>query len=296
MGTKDLSTISLVTSTSLSRFSGRTVAVDALNWIIEFTRGVNWGMDNSRLRTASGDQIDHLVGILRGIRRLLRLDFDPVFAFDRTGASGLKSKHQDRADDMEFWQDEPFRRDTTRKLLELLDIPFIEGAMDGEAEAAALVRDGHADFVLSNDFDAMLFGAPVTVQNFTGGDPVDVLSLAGTLDMLAISRQQLVDIALAVGTDYFPGIDGVGVKTAAEAIADGTSLHELGRQHGQELPDLEPLRSYYLNPQSATVTDEIWSPQPDIPAVDGFLDAVSFDDELRRSEVSALRKAVQTRS
>jgi len=292
MGAKDLAKISVITETSLSQFSGRTVAIDALNWIIEFSGGVRWGMDASRLRNSNGEQIDHLVGILRGIRRLFRLDFDPVFTFDRSGSSTLKSRHSNRSDDSHFWQDEPFRRDTTRKLLNLLDIPYVEGEMDGEAEAAALVRKDYADFVISNDLDTMLFGAPVTIQNFTGSDSEKLLSLAGTLDTLNISHEQLVDIALASGTDYFEGIDGVGPKTAAEAISDGTSLQELGREHGQKLPDLEPLRSYYLNPQTAEITGEIRSPQPDIQAVNGFLDSVGFDDELRRSEISHLKKSI----
>jgi flap endonuclease-1 len=293
MGAKDLGKISVITETSLSRFSDRTVAIDALNWIIEFTKGVRWGMDTSRLKNSNGEQIDHLVGILRGIRRLFRLDLDPVFAFDRSGSGSLKTRHSNRSDNSDFWQDEPFRRDTTRKLLSLLDIPHVEGEMDGEAEAAALVQEGQADFVISNDFDTMLFGAPVTIQNFTGSDSERLLSLAGTLDTLNISHEQLVDIALASGTDYFEGIDGVGPKTAAEAISDGTSLQELGRTHGQKLPDLEPLRSYYLNPQTAEITGEIWSPQPDIQALNGFLDAVGFDDELRSSEISHLEKSLQ---
>jgi len=296
MGTKDLSTISMVTETSISRFSGRIVAVDAWNWIIEFTEGVRWGTNNSRLKNPTGENIDHLIGILRGIRRLLRLDFDPIFAFDGVGSSSLKTRYRNKPDNHNFWQDERFRRETTQKLLSLLDIPQVDGVMDGEAEAAALVCDNHADFVLSNDFDTMLFGAPITIQNFTGRDSEKLLSLAGTLDMLKISRKELVDIALAVGTDYFEGIDGVGVKTAAKAISDGTSLQNLGRQHGQELPELEPLRSYYLNPQTAKITGEIWSPQPDIRAIDGFLEAIGFDDELRRNEMLELKKAVNIRS
>jgi len=105
--------------------------------------------------------------------------------------------------------------DDAKKLLMFMGIRSSRAHSEGEAEAAFMVQNKDAYAAGSQDYDAMLFGAPLVVRNLavTGkrklpGKGVyvemkpEIIDLEDGLKKLEISREQLVDIAILVGTDY----------------------------------------------------------------------------------------------
>src|SRR3989454_298686 len=117
--------------------------------------------------------------------------------------------------------------DQSKRLLDLLGIPWIQAPAEGEAQASAMARIGVAYAAASQDFDSLLFGSPRLVKNLaiTGRRKlprkegyVDVqpeeISLEATLANLGITREQLVDIGLLIGTDFNEGVKGIGPKKA----------------------------------------------------------------------------------
>jgi flap endonuclease-1 len=71
---------------------------------------------------------------------------------------------------------------------------------------------------------------------------------------LRITRNQLIDLAILVGTDFNKGIRGIGPKTALKLIKKYGSLESLPEEYRTQLPtNLEELRSIFLKPE---VTDE----------------------------------------
>jgi len=96
-----------------------------------------------------------------------------------------------------------------------MGIPVIQAPSEGEAQAAHMAARGDVDLVGSQDYDSLLFGAPLVVRNLaiTGKRKlprkniyVDVepetISLPEGLERLGISRKQLVEIGIMCGTDY----------------------------------------------------------------------------------------------
>src|SRR3989337_1752889 len=84
---------------------------------------------------------------------------------------------------------------------------------------------GDAWATASQDYDSLLFGSPVLVRNLALSGKrklprkdayVDVqpeqVDLVATLAKLGLSREQLVDVAILIGTDYNEGIKGIGPK------------------------------------------------------------------------------------
>jgi flap endonuclease-1 len=55
----------------------------------------------------------------------------------------------------------------SKKLLDLMGIPWIQAPSEGEATAAHLTFTGKADFAGSQDYDSLLFGAVKLVRNLT---------------------------------------------------------------------------------------------------------------------------------
>jgi flap endonuclease-1 len=92
----------------------------------------------------------------------------------------------------------------------------------------------------SQDFDSLLFGSTRLVRNLsvTGKrklpgrkEYVDVcpelIELAEVLRSLGLDRKQLVLAGLPIGTDYHPGIRGIGPKKALKLVQEQRTLKKV---------------------------------------------------------------------
>jgi flap endonuclease-1 len=102
---------------------------------------------------------------------------------------------------------------------------------------------------------------------------LELLELEKILKVLEVTREQLIDLAILLGTDYNPGgFKGVGPKTALKLIkerGDLTSALET-LPEGVSLNYLLEIRKLFLHPK---VTDDYrleWR-KPDVEATINFL-------------------------
>ena len=68
---------------------------------------------------------------------------------------------------------------------------------------------------------------------------------------LPLTREQLIEIAILIGTDFNPGVDGVGAKTGLKIVKKG----EFAQKLKEKLPDFDPapVMDTFLHPN---VTDD----------------------------------------
>jgi flap endonuclease-1 len=125
-------------------------------------------------------------------------------------------------------------------LLDLMGLPWVQAPSEGEAQAAYMASKGDADYCASQDYDSLLFGAPRLLRNVTISGRrklpskniyVDVVpELVKLDDVLArceLTREQLIDTGILVGTDFNPdGIKGLGPKTALKLIKEYGTLEK----------------------------------------------------------------------
>ena len=171
-----------------------------------------------------------------------------------------------------------------KKLLESMGLPWVQAPEEGEAQAAAMCSNGEVYASASQDFDSLLFGAPLLVRNLTlsgrrkvprKDEYVDVfpemIELAKTLSGLGISREQLIWIGILVGTDFNKGVKGIGPKKAIKLVKECTSLDEVVTKSAGEF-EVEPkdLESFFLHPKSV-LDYPVEFRQPDPEAVVKFL-------------------------
>ena len=188
-----------------------------------------------------------------------------------------------------------------------MGIPYIQAPAEGEAQAAYVAKKGDAWGVGSQDYDSLLFGAPRLVRNLTitgkrklpGRDVYveilpEIIELDALLRTLKITREQLVDIAILIGTDYNPdGVEGVGPKTAYQLIKRYGSLEKVLKVLPRAKFPEDPLkiREYFLKPQ---VTDEYsikWR-EPDEKAIMTLLvEEYDFSRDRVLNAVARLKKA-----
>jgi flap endonuclease-1 len=94
-----------------------------------------------------------------------------------------------------------------------------------------MARKGEVWAASSKDYDSLLFGAPRLVRflTITGKEflpskgitrPLkpELINLTNFLSHYGITRKQLVDIALLIGTDFNEGVKGIGPKRALSLV------------------------------------------------------------------------------
>lgn len=283
----------------LEELAGRTLAIDAYNTLYQFLATIRQP-DGTLLMDAHGRVTSHLTGLFNRTASLVEAGILPVFVFDgppsplKRATLDLRAQVKERAraayDEalkagdverarMKAQQTsrlEPSMVAQAKDLLDGLGLPWVEAPGEGEAQAVFLVQAGAAWAVGSQDYDSVIFGAPRLVRNLsiTGRRKLpgrqawvdvepELIPLSETLHHLKLSREQLIDVALLVGTDFNPGVPGIGPKTALDLLQEHRTLEiilekaESEEGHvwkklraGQDgLGDFEAVRNLFLEPR-----------------------------------------------
>jgi flap endonuclease-1 len=288
-------------------FKDRVVALDGYNILHQFLSSIRQ-RDGTPLKDSQGRITSHLSGLFYRTANMVAAKIRPVYVFDGTPhpfkARTIQQRRQRKEQAEREWKEALEKGDlekakskaqqTSRvtaeiieqsiQLLEALGIPYIQAPSEGEAQASYMVRKGDAFAVGSQDFDCLLFGAPVLVRNLTSSEKRKLpnkqayttvhperIRLEPGLQKLGISREQLVDIAILIGTDFNDGVKGYGPKKSLKLLLEkGTienafsSIPEVERNF--TFDEIAIVRKIFLEP---TVTKEYslqWS-KPDPSAV-----------------------------
>ncbi len=259
---------------SLKDLEGRTVAIDAYNTIYQFLSGIRQ-RDGSPLMDQNGNVTSHLSGILYRTASIVDKGIKPIYVFDGDSsehkAKTLEQRRAIKEEAMEKWEEakaagnieearkfairtsrmSPYILESSKKLLDYMGIPYVQAKGEGEAQGAYMVEQGDAWAVASQDYDCLLFGAPRIIRNLTlsgGLSNLEYLELQKVLEDIDLTREQLIDVALMVGTDFNEGIHGIGAKTGLKLIRNN-SLEDILVQKGITEVNVEPdeLRDIFLN-------------------------------------------------
>ena len=98
-----------------------------------------------------------------------------------------------------------------------------------------------------------------------------MIDLAVMLKGLSLTREQLIDAAILIGTDFNDGVKGIGPKTAVKLLRQHGQLENLPAETRSILPEnLEEIRGYFLSPPT-TDEYEILPQRPDLEGARRFL-------------------------
>jgi flap endonuclease-1 len=172
----------------ISDLKGKTLAVDGYNILYQFLTTIR-GPDGSPLTDSEGNITSHLTGLFSRTTHLLSLGIKLVFVFDgKVPELKRKELHRRRAlkeeaaakyesakgradvDEMKKYAARTARLTPemvaqAKDLLDALGVPWIDAPSEGEAQATALVKQGHAWAIVSQDADALLYEAPRIIRN-----------------------------------------------------------------------------------------------------------------------------------
>src|SRR3989344_8301555 len=160
-----------------------------------------------------------------------------------------------------------------------------------------MVKQGDAFACVSQDYDNLIFGCPRLLKNlsiagkrkktgtlgYTTVKP-ELIVLKDVLDHLNISLDQLIVLAIVIGTDYNPGgIKGIGPKTALKLVQEHQNKEDIFKavEWKKHFPDLE-WKEVYDTITKMPVTDKYeleWKPIDDKKLIDLLVKEYNFMEE-----------------
>ena len=285
----DISDLIEAKQISLEDLGGRSIAIDAFNTLYQFLSMIRQ-RDGTPLMDRDGRVTSHLSGAFYRSAAMLGFGIRPVYVFDgeppELKQKTLQARSEAKIQAEKEWKEAVAEGDLKRALskatrtarltedmiedtLELLDamgIPWIKAPSEGEAQMSCMVSKGDIWAGASQDYDALLFGTPRLVRNLTlagkrrlpSGKTVDIspelVNLTDVLSHLGIGREQLVDMAVLIGTDFNEGVKGIGPKKAFALLTKYGSLEEIEKSGSATVPEeYTDVRRIFLEPD---VTDD----------------------------------------
>jgi len=193
-------------------------------------------------------------------------------------------------------------------ILSLFGIPHIDAPSEGEATSAHLTKTGQAYVSASQDYDSVLFGAKRLVRNFTNSgrrkipnrntyieiEP-ELIDTEKTLNELGLTREQIVDVGILIGTDFNPdGFQRIGPKTALKMIKSHSKLEKIPQiQDKLSEIDYNQIRKIFLEPKVSQVS-EIKFGKIDYDGITKYLvEERSFSNDRVQSSLNRLKKSIE---
>ena len=318
----------------LESLSGRKVAIDGFNTLYQFLSIIR-GMSGELLRDNKGRVTSHLSGLFYRNMNLLETGINVMYIFDGEPPK-LKKAEIERRREIKVAASQKYteaieRKDyeaakkyasatsyldnamveESKKLLDIMGIQWLQAPSEGEATAAYLTTTGVADYAASQDYDSLLFGATKLVRNLTISGKrklpnrnvrVDVIpetvSLSEVLSSNEITREQLIDIGILLGTDFNPdGFAGIGPATALKMIKKYSRLEDIPELKDKFDFDQNEIREIFLHPQVSTKQIEFEHLEPQKEELLRFLcDEHDFSKERIDSAMQRLESRKQKAS
>lgn len=266
----------------VAQLRGRVVAVDADNLVWSFVTAL--AATGDLPRAPDGRSNAHLLGLLSRLSLYAKWGGRSVWVFDGAQPDRKQATLIARAERIEaaraagdnFQAGVAVDEDDLEEckvLLTALGIPWIDAPGESDAQCAHLVQAEKAWAAVTQDWDIALFGAPRALRNLTASETrrPELLDLAPALAKAGLTREQLVDAAILIGTDYNEGVAGVGPVKALKVVKTPGGLDEALVRFGLTKADVDAVRALYFEHP----VDKRWTPrstQPDGKAVARLLE------------------------
>lgn len=316
--------------------SEKVIAIDAYNMLYQFYTTIRQA-DGTPLTDSKGNVTSHLSGLFNRTANLLQKKIKPVFVFDGEPHE-LKKKELERRAQLKEKAREEYEKAKEKKdiegmkkyasrtskitkemvneakeLVELMGLPVVQAPSEGEAQAAYMVKKGDAYAVSSQDFDCLMFKAPLLIRNLSitgkrkkANSPVyttvkpEIISLSETLNTLGIDGDQLIILGILIGTDFnYGGIKGIGPAKALKLLKKhGDDYEALFEEAGWN--NFFPFSWYevYKSLRKMPVTDNYnlkWFPPDNKGIIDLLCEKHDFSKERISSQIEKLEKSVGSR-
>ncbi len=196
----------------------------------------------------------------------------------------------------------------TKEVIRALGLPIVQAPSEGEAQAAYLARKGEAYASVSQDYDNLIFNSPRLIRNLSiegrrkkagklGYEKVnpEIIELKEVLANLGINLDQLIVLAILMGTDYDPGgIKGIGPKTALKMVKEINDFNAIFEkaEWDKHYPDLDWMEVFDTI-KKIKVTDDYkleWKAVDEKKLLHLLVEEHNFSEERVRGKIEKLKE------
>jgi len=314
----------------LRELRGKVIAIDAYNALYQFLAAIRQP-DGTPLMDSKGRVTSHLSGLFYRTINIMEHGIKPVYVFDGKPPE-LKAKEIEARRTVRVMAEEKYKQalkegdleaarryaqmasrltdemvEDAKKLLTAMGIPWVQAPSEGEAQAAFMAAKGDVWATASQDYDSLLFGSPRLLRNLTISGrrklprkdvyveiKPELIELGKLLKALGITREQLVDIAILLGTDYNPdGVKGIGPKSALRYIKSYGSLEKALKALPQAKFPVEPskIKEIFLNPPTTTNYELKWVEPDEAKIIELLVEEHDFSEERVKHAIERLKQA-----
>ena len=271
----DLSKIILRKDISINSLSGKIIALDGYNVIYQFLSTIRDRFGRP-LKNKNGVVTSHLSGLFYRNMNLMAAGIDLIYVFDGEPPIHKRDELNKRKKNKEIENQKYISAikdgnivdarkyakrtsivdrniiDEAKELLTIMGIQVIMSPSEGEAQASYMARSGDVWASASQDYDSILFGTPKTIRNLTSSNKFnpELIRLEDILNKHKITREQLIDIAILVGTDYNTGVRGLGPAKSLLLIQKHEKIEDIPDIHDKiSLNEVKIIRNLFLDPK-----------------------------------------------
>lgn len=240
---------------TFEELKNKKLAVDSFNLLYQFLTTIRQP-DGTPLKDSTGRITSHMNGLFNRTASLMQKGIKLVFVFDGKAPEIKTKERQRRAElkkdarkeyeiakqrqDIESMKKyasrdvrlEPGMIEEAKELISALGLPVVQAPCEGEAQAAHMAKKGDCFATVSQDFDTVIYASPKLVRNLSissrkkktgklGFDTVkpEIVTYSDVLNSTGLDSDQLVILAILIGTDYnYGGIKGIGPVKAMKLI------------------------------------------------------------------------------
>jgi flap endonuclease-1 len=322
---------------SIKDLSGKVLAVDSMNMLYQFLTTIR-ARDGSVFTNSEGKPTSHLIGLFNRATSFMEQGLKLIFVFDgkppeikqrtkeiRTQAkkaAGLKLEAAKKLGNIEEMRKYASRTsvltremvEDAKKLISYLGLPIVQAPSEGEAQTAYMVKKSDAYASVSQDFDNLTFGCPLLVRNLSiegkrkkAGKfsyqtvKPEAISLGENLNNLGLDIDQLIVLAILIGTDYNPGgVKGIGPKKALKLIKNSPNNFDKifkNAEWDNHFPKLEWKEIFYTI-KKIPVTDDYnleWKPIEEKKLFEFLIQENGFSEERVNSKLKKILQEKEKR-
>ncbi|WP_012719000.1 flap endonuclease-1 [Saccharolobus islandicus] len=320
---------------SFSELKGKKVSIDGYNALYQFLAAIRQP-DGTPLMDSHGRITSHLSGLFYRTINILEEGVIPIYVFDGKPPEQKseelerrrkikeeaerkleRAKSEGKIEELRKYSQAILRLsnmmvEESKNLLRAMGIPIVQAPSEGEAEAAYLNILGFSWAAASQDYDSILFGAKRLVRNLTitGKRKLpnkdvyidikpELIETELLLKKLGITREQLIDISILIGTDYNPdGIKGIGPERALKIIKKYGKIEkaiEYGEISKRDITfNIDEIRSLFLKPQVVKPEETLDLNEPNEKDIVNILvNEHNFSEERVKNGIERLIKAIR---
>lgn len=240
----------------ISDYEGQTLGIDANHLIYKSVMAIRKNGYDLKNDSVTVTHIHTMIMKLAGFKRY---NIRPVFVFDGCPPQAkertieqrdlnwnvMKKKYYDANTEEQKKKYYFAKSDITEEevkqvvqLLKLFGVTILRAKAETDPVLASLSVNGQIDAIVSDDADMLILGGTKLLKDFSIDKTKQFSEINGSKmkKKLGLKTDQLVDLAILLGSDYGSSIEGVGPERAYELIKKWKSLESIALHTKYSLP------------------------------------------------------------